>query len=55
MTIGARTVAMVGSFILSLGSKSVMADIPGNLTDIPYQSTEWGVECRFRHALAGLQ
>jgi len=44
MTICARTVALLGGCILTFGSASVVADIPGNLADIPYQSTEWGSE-----------
>lgn len=44
-----RMLALIGGCVLTLGCASVVAAIPDNLTDIPYQSTEWGAEqLRFR-------
>jgi hypothetical protein len=44
MTIGSRTAALLGGCMFTLCSASVVADTPDRLTDIPYQSTEWGAE-----------
>ena len=49
MAIGTRTTALLGGCMLTLLAGSVVADIPDNLADIPYQGTEWGAEqLRFR-------
>ncbi|HSQ69629.1 MAG TPA: hypothetical protein VLM41_06050, partial [Steroidobacteraceae bacterium] len=41
--------SLIGGLSLALVVAPAVADIPDNLTDIPYQSTEWGSEqLRFR-------
>jgi hypothetical protein len=44
MILGTRTAALFGGFMLTLLAGAASADIPDNLTDIPYQDTEWGAE-----------
>lgn len=47
--LGNRRVALLAGCALALVAGSVVADIPGNLADLQYQSTEWGSEqLRFR-------
>jgi hypothetical protein len=40
--LGIRAAHLFGGLAIALCAGQALADIPDNLTDIPYQSTEWG-------------